>query len=152
MNLKIFVRTKHFWTKQFLDQNFFQTKNIFGKKILYQNFFGPTIFLTKISFGPKNFLDQKFFRATILFSLKFFRTKFFFQTKSFFYKQNPKKNCGWWCWLKMILVLSLGLGQVEQQLSPDLSFVIQNYGPNFSPAVNILLVYFGGGCCSCSCS
>ena len=43
----------------------------------------------------------------------------------------------------MISVLSLGLRQVEQHLSPDLSFVIQNYGPNFSPAVNILLVHFG---------
>ena len=45
----------------------------------------------------------------------------------------------------MILVLSLGLVQAEQQLSPDLSFVIENYGPNFRPAVNVLLVYFGGG-------
>ena len=45
----------------------------------------------------------------------------------------------------MILVLSLGLGQAAQQLSPDLSFVIKNYGPNFRPAVIILLVYFGGG-------
>ena len=47
--------------------------------------------------------------------------------------------------MKVILVLSLGLGQAEQQLSPDLSFVIQNYRLNFRPAVNILLVYFGGG-------
>ena len=28
-------------------------------------------------------------------------------------------------------MLSLGLGQAEEQLSPDLSFVIQNNGPNF---------------------
>ena len=34
------------------------------------------------------------------------------------------------CWLKVILVLSLGLGHAEQQLSPDLSFVIETYGPN----------------------
>ena len=45
----------------------------------------------------------------------------------------------------MILGLSLGIDQAEQQLSPDLSFVIQTYGPNFQPAVNILLVHFGGG-------
>ena len=44
----------------------------------------------------------------------------------------------------MISVLSLGLCQAEQRLSPDLSFVIQNYRPNFRPTVNILLVYFGG--------
>ena len=42
-------------------------------------------------------------------------------------------------------MLRLGLGQAEEQLSPDLSFVIQNYGPNFRAAVSILLVYFGGG-------
>ena len=69
LKLKIFVRTKHFWTKQFLYQNFFQTK------------------------------------------------KFFLTTN--FQPKTLKKNCGWWCWLKMILVLSLGLGQVEQHLSPD---------------------------------
>ena len=46
--------------------------------------------------------------------------------------------------MKVILVVTLGLGQAEQQVSPDLSFVIQNYEPNFRPAVNILLVYFGG--------
>ena len=48
-------------------------------------------------------------------------------------------------WLKVILVFSLGIGRAEQQLSPDLSFVIQTYGPNFRPAVNILLLNFGGG-------
>ena len=47
--------------------------------------------------------------------------------------------------MKVILVLSLGIGRAEQQLSPDLSLVIQTYGPNFRPAVKILLVYFGGG-------
>ena len=31
-----------------------------------------------------------------------------------------------------------------RKLSPYLSFVIQTYGPNFRPAVNILLVYFDG--------
>ena len=45
----------------------------------------------------------------------------------------------------MILGLSLGIDQAEQQLSPDLSFVIQTYGPNFRPAVNILLIDFGEG-------
>ena len=39
-------------------------------------------------------------------------------------------------------MLSLGLGQADQQLPPDLSFVIRNYGQNFRPAVNILLVKF----------
>ena len=29
-------------------------------------------------------------------------------------------------------------------MSPDLGFVIQTYGPNFRPAVIILLVYFDG--------
>ena len=33
----------------------------------------------------------------------------------------------------------------EQQLWPDLSFIIQTYGPNFGPVVNILSVDFGGG-------
>ena len=42
------------------------------------------------------------------------------------------------------LVFSLGRGQAEQQLSADLSLVTQNYVPNFRPAFNILLVYFGG--------
>ena len=42
-------------------------------------------------------------------------------------------------------LVGYGSGGGEQQLSPDLSFVIQTYGPHFRPAVNILLVGFGGG-------
>ena len=67
-----------------------------------------------------------------------------------FFKQNvfePSTQKKLWvvAVVESDLVFSLGLGQAEQELSPDLSFVIQNFGPNFRPAVNILLVYFGGG-------
>ena len=53
-------------------------------------------------------------------------------------------------WLKVILVFSLGIGRAEQQLSPDLSFVIQTYGPNFRPAVTSFWYILVRGCC-CSC-
>ena len=42
-------------------------------------------------------------------------------------------------------LVGYGSGGGEQQLSPDFSFVIQACGPHFRPAVNILLVGFGGG-------
>ena len=45
----------------------------------------------------------------------------------------------------MILVLSLGLGEAEQQLSPHQGFVSQNYRLNFRHAVNILRVILGVG-------
>ena len=44
-----------------------------------------------------------------------------------------------------VKLVGYGSGGGEQQLSHDLSFVIQTYGPHFRPAVNILLVGFGGG-------
>ena len=41
--------------------------------------------------------------------------------------------------------MGCGSGGGKQQLSPDLRYVTQTYGPHFRPAVNILLVGFGGG-------
>ena len=41
--------------------------------------------------------------------------------------------------------MGCGSGGGKQQLSPDLRYVTQTYGPHFRPAVNILLVDFGGG-------
>ena len=125
LDKKIFWMINFFRTKSFLEQNFFRL-NIWDKKNHGQKIY---FFWTKyLFFGPKfldkkSFLDRKLFWATLYFGYRFLWPKIVLT--QFFYE--PKFSGG------------------DRKFSPDLSFVIQTYWPNFRPAVNILLVDFGRG-------
>ena len=140
-------------TKIFVDKIFF------GPNI----FFGPKFFLGKFFLDQEFFSDQKFFWGQT-FLENFFWQNFVFGHTDFFLKtlffsksflsffSDPKvvvkSNILIFGPLPQRVGLSLvGYGSHggEQQLWPDLSFIIQTYGPNFGPVVNILLVDFGGG-------
>ena len=98
------ILTQFFGGLHFFGPIFFLTKNFFRPKV----FFGPIYF-----FRPKIFF-LFFFGSKDIFSKTFFEIYIFFTSKNF---RTLKNICGWWCLLKVILVLILGLGQAEQQLS-----------------------------------
>ena len=88
--------------------------------LVRNKFWSKKVFIPKTNFWSKKKLGLK----------KNFGWKQIFGKKNFGAKKllSPKNV---WTGFLVILGLSLGIDQAEQQLSPDLSFVIQTYGPDF---------------------